>query len=72
MMMGFGALWLLLCGGVLVVLLGGAAALISRQANGSWLSSGPEKPTARQILDERLARGEISQEEYDRTRRQIQ
>ena len=64
-MMGFGALGLLLFGGALLALLGGGAALISRQGTGTRLLGGPERPTARQLLDERLARGEISQEEYD-------
>jgi uncharacterized membrane protein len=62
MMMGFGVL---LFGGALLALLGGGAALISRQATGTRLPSGPERPTAGQILDERLARGEIAPKEYD-------
>lgn len=65
MMMGFGTLGLLLFGGALLALLGGGAALVSRQTTGTRLPSGPERPTARQLLDERLARGEINQEEYD-------
>jgi uncharacterized membrane protein len=66
MMMGFGTLVLLLFGGALLALLGGGAALMSRQGTGTRLPSGPERPTtARQLLDERLARGEISREEYD-------
>ena len=58
-MMGFGLLATLIFGGALLGLLGGGAALFSRQANGTRVSGGPERPTARQLLDERLARGEI-------------
>ena len=65
-MMGFGLIGTLLFGGVLLALLGGGAALFSRQATGQ------ERPTARQLLDERLARGEIDQQEYDRTRERIE
>jgi uncharacterized membrane protein len=65
MMMGFGALGLLLLGGALLALLGGGAALISRQTISTPVSGGFERPTSRQLLDERLARGEISREEYD-------
>ena len=72
MMMGFGFLGLLLFGGALLALLGGGAALVSRQATGTQALGGPEQPTARQILDERLARGEISQEEYDLIRARIE
>jgi uncharacterized membrane protein len=65
MMMGFGALGILLFGGALLALLGGGAALFSRQTVGTPVFGGSERSTARQLLDERLARGEISREEYD-------
>jgi len=71
-MMGFGLLATLIFGGALLGLLGGGAALFSRQANGTRVSGGPERPTARQLLDERLARGEIDQQEYDRIRGRIE
>ena len=71
-MMGFGFLGALLFGGALLALLGGGAALISRQTTGTQALGGPERPTARQLLDERLARGEIDQEEYDRIRGRIE
>jgi uncharacterized membrane protein len=65
MMMGFGALGLLFVGAVVLALLGGGAALLSRQSAGTHNLFGTERPTPRQLLDERLAAGEISQEEYD-------
>ena len=34
-------------------------------------ASGPRMSTARQILDERFARGEIDEEEYRRRRREL-
>lgn len=72
MMMGLGFLLLLLLGGVLVAVLLGGAGLISRKgSNGQWLG-GQRQPTARQVLDERFARGEISAEEYETIRAQIE
>jgi uncharacterized membrane protein len=65
-MMGFGLLGLLVVGCVLFALLGGGAARFSRQTVGGG------QPTARQLLNERLARGEIDQQEYDRIRRRIE
>jgi hypothetical protein len=71
MMMGFGLLGLLLLGGVLVALLAGGAALL-RQTGGFDLPGGKRQPTAREVLDKRLARGEISSEEYEAIRAQIE
>jgi len=72
MMMGFGFLVLLLLGGVLVaVLLGGLGLVPRRGANDQWLG-GQRLPTARQVLDERFARGEIKAEEYETIRKQIE
>jgi len=66
MMMGFGFLVLLLIGGVLLLpLLGGASRNILGLGNS-------RQPTARQVLDERLARGEISAEEYETLRARIE
>ena len=66
MMMGFGFLVLLLLGGVLLLpLLGGAGKNILDLGNS-------RQPTARQVLDERLARGEISAEEYETLRARIE
>jgi len=64
MMMGFGVLVLVLVGGVLLFpLLGGA---------GKNILENNQRPTARQVLDERLARGEISTEEYEALLTRIQ
>jgi putative membrane protein len=72
MMMGFGFLWLLVLGGALVVVfLGGLGLLAGKNSNSQWLG-GQRQPTARQILDERFARGEISAEEYETVRAQLE
>ena len=63
--MGFGFLGMLLFWGILLVALVGGAVLVFRQITGARPSDGQHKPTARQVLDERLARGEIDQEEYE-------
>jgi putative membrane protein len=68
---GFGFLWMFLFWGVLLVLLIGRAALALCQTAGTRLSGQQHGPTARQVLDERLARGEITQEEYEALRAQI-
>jgi len=64
-MMGFGFLGLLLLGGVLIALLGGGATLVTRGLTSARTAGGSALSTARQILAERLARGEITPEEYD-------
>jgi uncharacterized membrane protein len=71
MMMGFGFLGMFLFWGALLALLIGGAALLLRQMAGTRLPSQQQETTARQILDERLARGEITQEEYEAIRAQI-
>jgi len=70
-MMGFGAIGMVLFWGVLIALIAGGAALLVRQASGYSAPGRPGGPTPRQILDERLARGEISREEYDELRARI-
>jgi len=72
MMIGFGFLLLLLVGGVLVAVLLGGAGLVSRKEGNDGWSLGQRQPTARQVLDERFARGEIGPEEYDKIRAQIE
>lgn len=71
-MMGYGFIGMFLIGGLFLLFLVGAVALVA------WLLSrarpsggGQSHSTARQILDERLARGEISREEYDALRAKI-
>ena len=72
MMMGFGFIGMFLFGGVLLALLAGSGALTFFQTTGRQRSDGYEQPTVRQILDERLAQGEISREEYDLIRARIE
>ncbi len=70
-MMGFGAIGMVLFWGVIIALIAGGVALLVRQASGLASPNAQSKPTARQILDERLARGEITREEYDSLRAKI-
>lgn len=63
--MGFGFLGMLLFWGILLVVVIGGAAWVFRQVTGTHQSGEHHQPTARQVLDERLARGEIDQEEYE-------
>ena len=72
MMMGFGLLVLLVLGGGLIAVLVGGAGLASRAGALGQSASGPRQPKARQVLDERLARGEIGPEEYKALREQIE
>lgn len=68
MMMGLGFLaMLLLWGALLAILVGGVALVFGKTTDARSLSTEPQ-PTARQLLDERLARGEINQEEYEEIR----
>ena len=71
-MMGFGFLGLLILGGALLALLGIGAGLISRQASGTRSPGGPGQSTVRQTLDERLARGDLNRDEYDRVLARIE
>ena len=48
-----------------------ALALLLRQSRNHSRQGNSEQPTVRQILDERLARGEIDEQEYDRLRARI-
>lgn len=70
--MGFGLLLFLLLSGLLIL---GAVWLVRAVFPGAAPLPGPSRgpdPTARQILDQRYARGEISKEEYDRIRRDLE
>ena len=71
MMMGFGLLVLLLLGGGLLIVLLGGTGLLSRKGLNSQWAGGQREPTAREIPDERFARGEVSLEEYETIRAQI-
>jgi|YNPNPStandDraft_1061719.scaffolds.fasta_scaffold97382_2 putative membrane protein len=65
MMMGFGFLGMFLFWGFLILLLAGGGVVLARLLAGTGSAGKPAQPTARQILDARLARGEISPEEYE-------
>ena len=75
-MMGFGFFGMILVWGGLLALLFGGGTLIFRLLTGSSLAvaqtQSPSYRTARQLLDERLARGEIGQDEYERILYRIQ
>lgn len=71
-MMGFGFLAMFLFWGALLALLAGGATVVLRQATGTRPKATQDRRTARQILDNRLARGEISQDEYETIRAQIE
>jgi len=68
-MMGFGFLGMLLFWGLFLALIVGGVVFLSRQIGGSGAS---RDATAFRILDERLARGEISREEYETIRAVLQ
>jgi uncharacterized membrane protein len=72
MMLSFVFLGLLLFGGVLVALLMGGGALLRNQGGDIGRSDESQETTAREVLDQRLARGEISREEYEAIRDQIE
>jgi putative membrane protein len=71
MMPGFGFLVLLLLGGVALALaLGGAGWL--RRTRAFRPSNEQRQPTPRELLDERFARGEIDQDEYEAIRARLE
>lgn len=67
-MMGFGFLGMLLFWGLFLALIVGGVVFLVRQMSGERLSGATSDQTALRILDERLARGEISREEYQTLR----
>lgn len=70
MMLGFSLLVLLFVGGLILALTGGQSALLDRlQASPDARSQRQAAP--RQILDERLARGEIDKDEYEAIRARL-
>jgi len=72
MMMGLGLIELFLVGGVLLVaVIIGAVVLVSK-TGGPRQQQEQNHPAPRQILDARLARGEITQEEYNQLRSEIE
>ncbi len=71
MMMFGGLLVLILLGGILVALLVGGGALLHNRGGDTTPSGESRRSTAREVLDRRLARGEISREAYEAIRDQI-
>ena len=71
MMMGFGFFGMFLFWGVFLAFLVGGVALAIRPLTVRHTSGGRNQPTARLILDERFARGEIDREEYAAIRAQL-
>ena len=71
-MMEFGLLGMLLFWGILLVLIGAGAVWAVRQISSTRQSDESGHPTARQVLDEQFARGEIGVEEYEAVRAQIE
>jgi uncharacterized membrane protein len=65
MMLSFVFLGLLLIGGVVVALLVGGGAFLRNQGSKTNPPDENQGALAREMLDRRLARGEISREEYD-------
>jgi len=55
---------------VWVLLIGLAVLIVRAVAGGSWRSGGGK--SARQILDERFARGEIDRREYEERRHMLE
>lgn len=71
MMLSFVFLGLLLIGGVVVTLLVGGGAFLRSQGSNTNPPDEEQRASAREVLDQRLARGEISREEYESIRDQI-
>lgn len=68
-----GGMWMMAISGlVLLALLGAMLFLMLREASPrhttAGLTGGPAAASPRELLDQRLARGEISSEEYSNTR----
>ncbi|MGD1995963.1 MAG: SHOCT domain-containing protein [Anaerolineae bacterium] len=71
-MMGFGFLGMLLFWGFSIAIVIGGALLVIWLAKATRPSMSQRLSTARQTLDERFAKGEIDQEEYEAIRSQIE
>lgn len=72
-MMGFGFLGLLLLLIFAGVFVAGIPALAKYFSSNSWSQSSQpdDQPSAKEILDQRYARGEISQEEYQGAKKDL-
>ena len=72
MMMGFGLLLVLVVGIGLIAAFAGGRDLLSGHHRADGWSTGGHHKTAREVLDERLAQGEITVDEYETLRTRIQ
>jgi uncharacterized membrane protein len=72
MMLSFVFLGLLLIGGVVAALLVGGGAFLRNQGGNANPPEESQQASAREVLDRRLARGEINREEYEILRDQIE
>jgi putative membrane protein len=71
-MMGFGLIWMLLFWGGLILLAVWLIAALFPTSPPPPSANAPDTPTtARDILDQRYARGELSREQYDEMRQTI-
>ena len=70
-MMGFGYFWMLFGFLVFAGLLAVVVWAIAKFAASNRMQAPVDRLSARRILDERYARGEINQEEYQRIRREL-
>jgi uncharacterized membrane protein len=72
MMIGFGFVGMLLFWGTLFVLLVGGGALAVRQTPVAYSPSGRRETSVRQILSKRVARGELTREEFEAIRARLE
>ena len=72
-MMGFGFLTFLIFAGVVIVAaLGLGKGLLSSDTSISNIFSGSKNRSSREILEERFVRGEISREEFELMKKEIE
>jgi putative membrane protein len=69
--MGFGTIGMVLFWVVVILAIVGLASVLARGRSGGGGTSERIGATALEILDERYARGEIDQTEYERKRRDL-
>lgn len=73
MMMGFGFITFLVVAGVVILTaLVAGSLLLSSDSSLANIFSAPNKKTSREILEERFVRGEISREEFNAFKAEIE
>jgi putative membrane protein len=70
--MGLGFIGMLLLWGIPLALVLGGGIWLFRQTTDERQPGGEGQPTARQVLDQRLARGEIDRAEYEAIRARLE